>query len=223
LYKQRFPGPPPDDALAQLMAIADDVFAELAIPRSALAVWRPRFHNAARWFVNFERARAGQVARSALEIRGTLAFNAPGGEFVLSGVADRIDLLTNGKASILDYKTGRPPTAPQVYELIAPQLPLEGAILAAGGFPGLEKLDAEQLLYLHLSSSDEGGDARSIEGVPELIRKAAAQLAARIAWFDDPATPYRSRVRPFSRDSEGDYDHLARVREWSAAGREDEL
>ena len=67
--------------------------------------------------------------------------------------------------------------------------------------------------------------------VPALVAHAAAplsdaecaQLAARIAWFDDPATPYRSRVKPFSRDSEGDYDHLARVREWSAAGREEEL
>ena len=148
LYKQRFPGAPPEDALAQLTAIADEVFAELAIPQSALAVWRPRFLNAARWFVEFERERASRIIRSALEIRGTLAFNAPGGDFVLSGVADRIDLLPDGRASILDYKTGRPPSPAQVRELIAPQLPLEGAILAAGGFPGLGKLETEELLYL---------------------------------------------------------------------------
>ena len=36
LYKQRFPGAPPEDALAQLIAIADEVFAELAIPQAAL-------------------------------------------------------------------------------------------------------------------------------------------------------------------------------------------
>ena len=221
LYKQRFPGAPPEDALAQLTAIADEVFAELAIPQSALAVWRPRFHNAARWFATFERERAEKVVRSELEIRGTLTFNAPGGDFLLTGIADRIDLLTNGNAAILDYKTGRPPSPAQVRELIAPQLPLEGAILAAGGFPGLGKLETEELLYLHLSGGDDGGDARSIADVPELIQKAVAQLAARISWFDDLATPYRSRVKPFSRDSEGDYDHLARVREWSAAGREE--
>jgi len=28
-------------------------------------------------------------------------------------------------------------------------------------------------------------------------------------------------VRPFSTSSEGDYDHLARVREWSVSGAED--
>ena len=222
LYKQRFPGLPPEDALAQLTAIADEVFAELAIPQSALAVWRPRFRNAARWFVEFERDRANEIAHSALEIGGTLIFNAPGGNFVLSGVADRIDVLAGGKAVILDYKTGRPPTAPQVQKLLTPQLPLEGAILAAGGFPGLGKMETEDLLYLHLSGAGDGGEVRVIAGVSELIRRSVAKLAAWIARFDDPATPYLSRLQPFSLSSEGDYDHLARVREWSASGREEE-
>ncbi|MES2256200.1 MAG: double-strand break repair protein AddB [Pseudomonadota bacterium] len=221
LYKARFPGTPPDDAVAQLMAMADGVFAELAIPRSALSVWRPRFQNAARWFADLERERADGIARSVLEIRGTRVFAAPGGDFTLSGVADRIDLLNDGNAAILDYKTGRPPSQPQVRELLAPQLPLEGAILAEGGFPGLGKLAVEELLYLHISGSAEGGKVQSIPDVPDLIAKAVAQLAARIARFDDPATPYHSHVRPFSTTSEGDYDHLARVREWSVSGAED--
>ena len=137
LYKRRFEGAPPKDAVAQLMAIADKVFEALAIPKAALSIWRPRFEKAARWFVDFERGRASQIARSVLEIRGQKQFKAPGGIFTLSGVADRIDILKNGKAAILDYKTGRPPSNPQVRELITPQLPLEGAILAAGGFSDL--------------------------------------------------------------------------------------
>jgi ATP-dependent helicase/nuclease subunit B len=221
LYKRRFPGVPPDDAVAQLMAIADSVFEELAIPRSALSVWRPRFQNAARWFVELERERADGIARSILEVRGTRVFAAPGGDFTLSGVADRIDLLNDGNAAILDYKTGRPPSTPQVRELLAPQLPLEAAILAEGGFPGLGKLTVEELLYLHISGNAEGGKVQTIPDVPDLIAKAVAQLAGRVARFDDPATAYHSRVRPFSTTSEGDYDHLARVREWSVSGVEE--
>ena len=102
--------------------------------------------------------------------------------------------------------------------MLAPQLPLEGVMLAAGGFPGLDRLQTEELLYLHIAGGAEGGKVQSIPDVPALIEKAKAQLAARIAAFDNPATPYRSRVRPFSLSSEGDYDHLARVREWSASG-----
>jgi ATP-dependent helicase/nuclease subunit B len=221
LYKQKFPVGPPDDAPAQLMAIADDIFRTLAIPKAALAVWRPRFEKAAHWFAAFERDRAAGIARSLLEVRGKRSFFAPEGEFILSGVADRIDLLNDGNAAILDYKTGRPPSAAQVRELLTPQLPLEGAILAAGGFPGLDKLAAEELLYLQISGGAEGGRAQPLSDVPDLIARAIAQLAARIAWFDNPATPYRSRVRPFSLSSEGDYDHLARVREWSVSGPED--
>jgi ATP-dependent helicase/nuclease subunit B len=221
LFKQKFPANPPEEAAARLMAIADDVFQELAIPKAALAVWRPRFEKAAHWFAAFERDRTDGIARSVLEVRGERTFSAPGGEFVLSGVADRIDLLNDGNAAILDYKTGRPPSAAQVRELLTPQLPLEGAILAAGGFTGLDKLAAEELLYLQISGGAEGGRAQPLTDVPELIARAVSQLAARIAWFDDPATPYRSRVRPFSLSSEGDYDHLARVREWSVSGPEE--
>jgi ATP-dependent helicase/nuclease subunit B len=221
LFKRRFPGMPPDDAVAQLMAIADSIFAELAIPKAALAVWRPRFENAARWFVDLERERAGGIVRSVLEVKGTRIFQGPGGDFTLSGVADRIDLMKNGNAAILDYKSGKPPSTPQVRELLTPQLPLEGAILSAGGFPGLEKRAVEELLYLHISGGTEGGKAQSIPDVPELIEKAVRQLAARVALFDNPATPYRSRVRPFNLSSEGDYDHLARVREWSVSGSEE--
>jgi ATP-dependent helicase/nuclease subunit B len=223
LYKKRFPGPPPEDAVMQLLAIADGVFAKLAVPQAALAIWRPRFENAARWFVGLERERADGIARSLLEIRGRKIFkSAPGGDFTLTGVADRIDLLKTGRAAILDYKSGRPPSNPQVKELLAPQLPLEGVILAAGGFSGVDRLQTEELLYLHIAGGAEGGRVQSIPDVPALIEKAAARLAARIALFDNPATPYRARVRPFSISTEGDYDHLARVREWSAAGGGDE-
>jgi len=51
-----------------------------------------------------------------------------------------------------------------------------------------------------------------------MAEEAAARLLKRIAWFDDPATPYHSRVAPQSARYEGDYDHLARVREWAPSG-----
>ena len=221
LYKRRFPAPP-DDAVAQLMAIADQVFEELAIPKAMLSVWRPRFACAARWFAGFERERAGDIAQSKLEIRGERTLDAPGGAFTLRGVADRIDIFRNDHAAILDYKSGKPPTNPQVKELLAPQLPLEGAILKAGGFPGLGERESDELLYLHISGRGEGGNVQPIADVPELIEKAWAQLTERVARFDDPATPYPARVRPFSVDSEGDYDHLARVRAWAIIEKEEE-
>jgi ATP-dependent helicase/nuclease subunit B len=36
--------------------------------------------------------------------------------------------------------------------------------------------------------------------------------------FEDEAEPYRSLVHPMWKGRYGDYDHLARVKEWSATG-----
>ena len=190
---RRYPGALPDDAVAQLIAIADQVFAEAGDPQGDAGDVAAAFPCAARWFVGFERERARRHRAIHLEIRGERNLDAPGGAFTLRGVADRIDMLQDGGAAILDYKTGKPPSNKQVKELLAPQLPLEGAILAAGGFPASARVTAEELIYLQLSGGGEGGRAQPIADAPRSDRaKPAAQLTQRIAWFDDPATPYHS-------------------------------
>jgi ATP-dependent helicase/nuclease subunit B len=47
---------------------------------------------------------------------------------------------------------------------------------------------------------------------------ALSRLNAVALRFEDEATPYRSLVHPMWRARYGDYDHLARVKEWSATG-----
>jgi ATP-dependent helicase/nuclease subunit B len=203
----------PDDAVAQLVAIADQVFAQAGIPRAALALWRPRFLGAARGFVALERERRANIAASHLEIRGKFEI----GDFTLTGIADRIDILKDGSAAILDYKTGAPPSIRQVTELLSPQLPLEAAMLAQDGF-GIGAHITEELIYLSLAGEKQARDPRFIKDAKELAAEAIAQLTRRIAWFKEPETAYRPRVRPWRTDIAGDYDHLARVREWSPSG-----
>jgi len=203
----------PDDAVAQLVTIADEVFARAGIPKAALALWRPRFLGAARGFVDWQRSRQAMIAASHLEIKGRMTI----GDFELTGVADRIDILTNGTAAILDYKTGATPSPRQVTQLLSPQLPLEAAMLAQDGF-NIGKFIAEELIYLSLASEDKARQPLPIEDGVALAQRAVQELQRRITWFNDPATPYRPRVRPFRADIAGDYDHLARVREWSPTG-----
>jgi len=204
----------PDDAERQLALIADRVFAEAGIPKAALALWRPRFGAAARGFVEFERGRREAIATSHLEIKGNLVL----GDFTLTGVADRIDILKDGSCAILDYKTGAIPTLKQVKQLLAPQLPLEAAMLAQGGFPQIGKRIAEDLIYLSLASEKQARSPRHIDDAVSLAGEAMTHLARRIAWFQEKATAYRPRVRPLRADIAGDYDHLSRVREWSPSG-----
>jgi ATP-dependent helicase/nuclease subunit B len=179
-----------------------------------IALWRPRVANAAKWFVEAERARRRKITRSYLEVRGERQF----GDFRLYGIADRIDELKTGGGAIVDYKTGNVPTRPQVASLLTPQLPLEGAILMAGGFPGISSLAPQELLYIKFSGGSEGGKEQDTPDALALSQKAAEKLAERVATFDNPETSYPSRLKPYRSDIPGDYDHLARVREWSLTG-----
>jgi ATP-dependent helicase/nuclease subunit B len=216
LFVARTPGALPADALDRLVAIAEKVFAEAQIPAAQRAIWRPRFFSAAEWFVAQEQARRGGITASRVEVSGRLSFDAPAGAFLLTGKADRIDLLAGGAAAILDYKTGSLPEKKWMMSFLTPQLPLEAAMLAEGGFAGLPAMEARELIYLRLSGGAKGGEERSFDGA--MAAEAKARLAQRIVWFDDPATPYHSRVAPHSAKSVGDYDHLARVREWAPSG-----
>jgi ATP-dependent helicase/nuclease subunit B len=208
----------PTDAEQRLIALADRVFGEAKIPNAVLALWRPRFARAARWFVGVERGRRIAIRQSFVELRGQRAFAGPAGEFILSARADRIDVLHAGGGAIVDYKTGAPPTNKQVKELLSPQLPLEGAILAAGGFAEIGKLAPADLIYLRFSGGAEPGEERHIDGVEALVGEAERNLKDRIDAFDHEDTPYLPRLIPVRSDVAGDYDHLARVREWSLSG-----
>ena len=221
LFIAKYPVTLPDDAPLQLAAMADEIFEAEGIPRAALAVWRPRFLGAAQWFISYERERRLANPRPWLEVKGTLTITgSKGGDFTLSGRADRIDVLPGGKAAILDYKTGAIPSMPQVKRLIAPQLPLEAAMLASGGFPEIGKQTAEELIYLKLAGGREAGKAMALPDVDDLVARALAALKTLVARYDDDARAYVSRVMPFHAEPDGDYDHLARVREWSASGEE---
>src|SRR5262249_3004000 len=51
-----------DGGLARLLAIAEELFAQMNIPHAQRALWRPRFVNAANSFLAWEGTRRGLVA-----------------------------------------------------------------------------------------------------------------------------------------------------------------
>jgi ATP-dependent helicase/nuclease subunit B len=101
---------------------------------------------------------------------------------------------------------------------LAPQLPLEAVIAERGGFSGIAAAPVGQLAFLQLGGGDPPGafvPALKTGEHDAAIAAAFGGLTRLIAAFDDPATPYLSRPRPALAYA-GDFDHLARVAEWSA-------
>ncbi|MEM1346616.1 MAG: PD-(D/E)XK nuclease family protein, partial [Pseudomonadota bacterium] len=149
----------------------------------------------------------------AVERKGSLVLDAPNGPFTLSAKADRIDLATDGHAAIIDYKTGNPPTADQVAAGFNHQLHVQSAILERGGFEGLPPTQATTGAYIGLTGAKSGGKEYRHETLGEETASHLARLSELIAAYDQGA-PFYARGRPLRTDDEGDYDHLARRREW---------
>jgi len=209
----------PDDPAAELIDIGRRVFEEHLVRPGVRAFWWPRFLRIAHWFAAFERDRRQTGMKTvATEASGELTIATGGDPFVLTAKADRVDATADGRLAILDYKTGVAPTAPQVETGLVPQLSLEAAMALDGAFAGIETDTIGDLVYLRLTGGRTPGEERVLKlDAMDVAAKALDGLKRRIAAFDNPKTPYLSRPRPMFEGRFGDYDHLARVREWRTA------
>jgi ATP-dependent helicase/nuclease subunit B len=224
-FGKAFPDALPADAFERLCALGHARFEATAIPPGVRAFWWPRFERIARWFVASEAERRVGLNSIASEVKGTLSLNGAAGPFELTAIADRIDRLADGTLRILDYKTGTAPRAKEIAAGFAPQLPLEAAIAAAGGFADIPAADVSALAFLRLTGSDPAGEvipAARDKDPMTLAAEARAGLAALIAAFDRADTPYEARPAPAFAPRYSAYEHLARVKEWASADGEGE-
>ena len=218
-FLREHPGAFGAEGLAALLVSGRKSFGEALTHPSVAAFWWPRFVRIAGWFLDeFEQPRRRDgVGLLATEVKGRLRLDAPGGPFTLTAKADRIDRLPGGLLAILDYKTGRVPSAAEVEAGLSPQLTLEAAIAEFGTFDGVLPGPVGQLSFLRLSGGDPPGKeqpAVAPNALAEAVRSARLGLERLVVKFDDPATGYPSRPRP-AFAYRGDYDHLARTDEWA--------
>jgi len=145
----------------------------------------------------------------------------------LGEFADRIELGHDARYRIFDYKTGSARSEPQVRTGLAPQLTLEAAILRKGGFPGIPaKSSVAEIAYVLVKGGEPPGESKFISfrdgNADSQADRALDKLTELAKRFEDEDTPYCSLVHPMWKTHYGDYDHLARVLEWTSAGEEDD-
>ena len=213
----------PDDCEGEIGKLLHEELGHHGFEDAAMARESPLARNCARWLAGFEMRRRARGIDIHVEQTVALTFDAPAGPFTLTAKADRIELSSSG-ASVLDFKTGLPPSTKQVRTGFAPQLTLTGAILAEAGFATSGPVEPEELTYVRVVGRKVAGEAKVVTEGPdaaEWSRAALAGLKARVARFDSPSTPYLSWVAPqFMGNFGGNYDHLARVWEWHVVGDE---
>ncbi|TDT88810.1 DNA helicase/exodeoxyribonuclease V subunit B [Azorhizobium sp. AG788] len=222
-FAKDYPEDLPPDAHAQLLAYGRRAFEKLEVFPAEHAIWWARFERVAAFVVEFERERRASLKRVVAETGGGLPIRLLHSDFQLTGRADRIEIRTDGELNILDYKTGTAPSAKQG-ATFSPQLPLEAAMAARGGFRDVPAANVANFLYVELKGGAVAG--REKPGVDEkssamaMAEDALERLRELLLAFENEEQGYRALAAPQWRGRFGPYDHLARVREWALGAEE---
>ena len=226
-FAERYPKDLPAHAPEILLGLGEEAFAEIREAYPELyAEWWPRFERLAIAFVDWERERRPGIAEVYAERSGHLSIPLPDGSiFNLRARADRIEHRRDGRFAIIDFKTGQPPGVREVYAGFSPQLTLEAVMLMKGAFKGLPMAkETPDLVYVHTTGGREPIKPRLIEpgrneerSVPEIVEEHRRRFEGLIARFVKGEAAYVSRPFPKYARRFSEYDHLARVKEWSLA------
>jgi ATP-dependent helicase/nuclease subunit B len=118
-------------ALDRLRPRAEAMLADERTHPMMRALWQPRLLEAIDWISGAVGAQA-EEGRSIASAEGKGSIEIAGVK--LSGRYDRVDRLADGRIAVIDYKTGKPPSATAVRAGYSLQLGLLGLIAERGGF-----------------------------------------------------------------------------------------
>ena len=214
-----YPAELPEDAVAKMIALGEKHFQPFMDTPEIAGFWWSRFKRIAHWLIENESALRGDARKIVAEVDGVMELDVGNTIFKLSARADRIDILADGKAHIMDFKSGTIPSADQVKAKFSPQLTLEAAMLESGAFKGLDRLQTRALTYVGISGGVPPGEVKPVDVA--VMDTAHAHLQSLITLLESYQIETQSYVPRFGFKSEDDvseYDHLSRYREWVLSG-----
>lgn len=210
-------------AQARMAAVAEHVFADLLHDIHIRTFRWPRILAALESFVVWDMDRRASLADIHIEETGRLELAlADGSPFVLTARADRIEQTASSTAILVDYKSSRPRKNGEIEVGFAPQLPLEAVMIEQGAFEKVAKgTPVEDALFLTLLGSEGVQETKLGQGkfatknLDELKSEHLQGLINLANQFRLLDTAYIPRPYPQYINHYGEYDHLARVKEWS--------
>ncbi|MFD0911001.1 double-strand break repair protein AddB [Ruegeria arenilitoris] len=175
---------------------------------TARKLWLARLERIADDFLRAEISRRSDGGPIAFEAKMRLTLEPLG--FTLNGRADRIDRNSRGALTIIDYKTGTPPSESQQAKFDK-QLLIEAAMAEQGGIDGFDPMAVASAVFIGMGGTYKEVPAPLDKEPPD---KVLAELKELISAYLESDQGFSSR-RMMHKDSDvGDYDHLARFGEW---------
>ena len=177
------------------------------------ALWGPRLAEAIDWAAQ---AIAEDLANHRKPIAAEEKGEAKIAGVTLKGRVDRIDQMADGRLAIVDYKTGKAPTAKAVSEGFALQLGLLALIAEAGGFKGVSGTSGAHEYWSLAKDKDRFGKRVAADkdiGAEAFVALALAQFTRAAEDYLLGDKPFEAKLNP-AYAPYGDYDQLMRLEEW---------
>ena len=214
-----YPKALPNDAVERFIAIGKNIFRPFRNDPEIMGFWWARFQRLAVWIVENEASLRIDVAQVIAEVKGTLNLKIGELDFTLIARADRIDIFSDSRARIVDFKTGAVPSSKKIEEGFSPQLTLEAAMLERGAFEHVGKHETSDLTYIRITGGIPPGELKSVDLAPmDVAREHLARLIGLLEKYQNPDLAYLPRYAIENVEAVHDYDHLSRYREWILAG-----
>ena len=211
-FNKEYPSKLPEKTAEILIEKGREAFKKSNMKNEKLSFWIPKMEKMMRWVAKEENSYRNNVERVNNEVWGRFCIDdLPAGKFEVYARADRIDKLVGGKVNIIDYKTGSARRKSEVEKGYAPQLPIEGLIAQKGGFDNIGKSEVNAMMYWKLGKETVCVN----EKVEDILQKTEERIREVINLFDFEDVGYLSRPNPKEAPEYSDYEHLARVKEWS--------
>ncbi len=224
VFGKKYAQSPPENFVQDFMKIAEET-ARHQNP-SILQYWRARLEAIADALEGVERQRRADGGQMFFEAK--IETHISELNFTLSAKADRIEFHKDKGISCVDYKTGTPASKKDMREGNALQLSLAAAILLYADKPSLpipENAFVKELAYWKISGERtpiEIKNTLSGEEASAAMVRAWEKLRELIASYQHKDKPYISHLEMKKTRYVGDYDHLARLAEWSVLASKEE-
>ena len=210
----------PEDAGQKLLDEFETLLEGNISDISLKVFWRPQLARMADWFIEQEIALRLNRQSSHTEVTGEYSFSTASEQYKLTARADRVDILDNNTARIIDYKTGALPSFDASSNGFSPQLLLEALISAHGGFNGIEAIPVSELSYIKLSGGVPAGEIKRPrikkgDHLETFISDVEHGMMELLTACQHAEQPYQAKPEPDRVGVEREYDYLSRWREWA--------
>ncbi len=195
-----------ENKVQSILDISHDILHSTNWPSYTQKIWQTKFSSIAEPFVIFDEERRKFRKYIYPECSGELSLTIAGQDLKIVAVADRIEVDGQGRAVIVDYKTGVLPTKKDIENGLSPQLIIEALILEGGGF-GVKVHNVEEVVYVKFSSSPPYLQTTTIELSKEVLNKHKQGMLNLLEYYiTNKNFSYNLDLLTYN-----DYAHLARI------------